>query len=440
MKRTLITTAIIFGAIIIALIIFSKLTSRKDKSNDFTEAKKGLFEISVTNAGELLAEKSFDIKGPEINQSEQEHGGQGGRDHGGGGRGGMQMRAMSLEIQDIVAEGTMVKEGDYIAQLDRSNYANTLNDALQNLTTLQTRLEVRILDTAVTLSTLRDDISNQKFQVKEAQITLDESKYEPPATQRKAAINLNKQQRSLEQKIKGYNLRRAQALSDIATSRDQLKNGEQLVKDLQDYLAKFTIRAPASGIVMYKEEFNGSKRKAGSSVNPFDLVIATLPDLTTMISKTYVSEIEVNRIQPGQKVHISIDALPGKSITGTVTLIANVGEVLPNSDAKMFEVLIKIDGSDTDLRPAMTTWNKIVIKTVNDAVFIPLECVHTGADSIPFVVKKNKTRQIVVLGDVNDKNVIVKEGLDPGADIYVVPPIDFTKFKMVGQSLIAGNQ
>ena len=85
------------------------------------------------------------------------------------------------------------------------------------------------------------------------------------------------------------------------------------MKNLQVFLAQFTIKAPAQGMVIYKEEFNGTNRKSGSHVNPFDRVIATLPDLTSMISKTYVSEIEINKIKNGQEVTITIDALPGKS-------------------------------------------------------------------------------------------------------------------------------
>jgi multidrug efflux pump subunit AcrA (membrane-fusion protein) len=155
-----------------------------------------------------------------------------------------------------------------------------------------------------------------------------------------------------------------------------------------------------------------------------------------MLSKTYVNEIEVSKVSVGQKVSITIDALPGKSFSGTVTNVANIGEVLPNSDAKMFEVMIRVDGSDNTLRPAMTTWNRIIIKTVDNAVYIPTECVHTGSDSIPFVYKRNKTRQIVVLGDMNDKNVVVKQGLEPGTSIYVVPPEESSDFKLVGENLI----
>jgi hypothetical protein len=166
------------------------------------------------------------------------------------------------------------------------------------------------------------------------------------------------------------------------------------------------------------------------------MVIATLPDLTSMLSKVYVNEIEISKVQLGQKGSIVVDAFPKKSFTGKVIYISNVGEVLPNSDAKMFEVQLKIDGSDDALRPSMTTGNKIIISTVNDAVFIPIECVHTGIDSIPFVYQRNNTKRYVVLGLANEKNVIVEKGVEPGNSLYTVLPQNPEKFKLVGTELI----
>jgi hypothetical protein len=78
-----------------------------------------------------------------------------------------------------------------------------------------------------------------------------------------------------------------------------------------------------------------------------------------------------------------------------------------------------------------------MIKSFNDAIYIPTECVQTGEDSIPYVFRKNHTRQIVVLGDMNEKNIIVKAGLDPGTQIYLVAPAEPSKFRMVGKELIA---
>jgi HlyD family secretion protein len=425
MKKTFIIIGI--SVAIIALIVFNKMTSKNKVVNSYAEVKKGTFEITVTNSGELLAEKSLDIKGPEIGQGSFQQG-----------RGvmGMDMHAMDLKIQDIVPEGTIVNEGDYIAQLDRTSYENTLKDETENLKTEQINLEMKVLDTAVVLTNLRDDIKNQIFVVEEAGITLAQSKYEPPATIRQAEINLDKARRTLEQKKKSYTLIVAQNLSEINHLKLHVTRGTRLVNDLQEFLAKFTITAPSYGMVTYKKDRNGTKRKAGSSVNPFDRVIATLPDLSSMISKIYVNEIEISKVKNGQKVIIQVDAFPDRSYNGTVYSIANVGEQLPNSDAKMFEVLVKLEDADPALRPSMTTGNKIIIKTFNDALYIPTECVQTGSDSIPFVYKKNKTRQIVILGESNEKNVIVEQGLESGSTIYLIPPAEPEKFKLVGENLI----
>jgi multidrug efflux pump subunit AcrA (membrane-fusion protein) len=449
MKRTvIITSAVVFFAIV-ALIVFNKVFSRKDTVNTFTEAKKGVFEITVSNAGELLAERSIDIMGPVLTQTSQEEGGnqqrggQGGGRQGGGGMGGSRgghggdFHMVDFKITDIVTEGTVVKKGDYIAQLDKTTYDNTLKDALESLTTLQSNLELKILDTTMSLTSLRDEIRNQRYVVEEAAIDLEQSKYEPPATIRKEELKLNREQRALEQKLQSYKLRKIQITTEINNTKRNLNNQEMLVKNLESFLAQFTIAAPSDGMIIYKKDRLGNKRKAGSSINPFDNVIATLPDLTSMLSKVYVSEIEVSKVLPGQKVNITVDAFPEKSYTGSVISVGNIGEQLPNSDAKMFEVQIRVDGSDMTLRPAMTTWNKIILKTIDDAVYIPLECVQAGADSVPYVYKKNKTRQIVVLGDLNDKSAVVKEGLEPGTSVYLVPPEDAASFKLVGENLLS---
>jgi multidrug efflux pump subunit AcrA (membrane-fusion protein) len=431
MRKTIITTGIVAALIIIAMIIFSRLGKGKEAAVNYAVATRGPFEISVSNAGELEAERSVDIMGPDIMQASQ----QGGQR---GGRGGM--RVTSFKIQDIVAEGTEVRKGDYIAQLDRTDYDNTLKTAVENMNTLQSNLEMAILDTAVMLTNLRDAIRNQTIAVEEAEINLQQSKYEPPATIRQAEITLNKQIRALEQRIKSYELQKARALTNIRDKKRLRDDGQELVNSLQNFLAQFTITAPSPGMVIYKEEFNGTKRKAGSQVNPFDRVIATLPDLTSMISKTFVSEIEVNRVVPGQKVIITIDAIPGKSWTGSVMSVANIGEQLGNSESKMFEVLIKVDGNNPDLRPAMTTYNKIIIDSFDDVISIPTECVHADADGVPYVYKKNKTKQIVVLGEMNEKHIIVREGVDPGCYVYVITPEDVSKFRLVGKELLAKSE
>jgi HlyD family secretion protein len=418
MKRTIIITGIVVAVAVIILIVYNKITSKKDISILYAEAQKGQFDIVVTTTGELQAKKSIDIPGPDFTQS----------------RG---MRVMDIKITDMVTEGTEVKKGDYVATLDRTTFDNNLKDERDRLLTFETNLEMKILDTAVTLSNYRDNIKNLRFSVEEARITLDQSKFEPPTTIRQAEISLDKANRTLDQAIRGYSLQVEKAKSDMRTMKTNLSDEQQRVTDLETVLSKFIITAPSDGMIIYKRDRMGTKRKVGSSISAWDNIVATLPDMSSMISKTYVNEIDVSKVKPGQKVEIIVDAFPEKSYTGVVTNVANIGEQLPSADAKVFEVVIDVNESDPILRPSMTTGNKVVTKTLDGVTFIPLESVQAGADSIPFVYMKNGTRQIVVLGESNENNVIVEQGITEGTQIFLSTPDKPENYALVGEELVS---
>ena len=417
MKKNFVITVIVIFIAFIVLFGLNKITSRKEPTDFYAEVQRGQFEIAITSAGELIAEKSVDIKGPEIAM---------GRD----------IRFMNIKITDLIPEGTVVNEGDYIATLDRTELNNNLKDAQESLTSLQTKFDMKLLDTAVVLTDLRDEIKNQRYNVEEATLTLHNSKYEPPTTIRQAEINLDKSRRTLEQLQRSYTQKLAQNKTDISNQNYWVTKVSRRVKDLEEVLAQFTVKAPGNGMVIYKREWAGTKRKVGSMINPFDRVVATLPDLTSMLSKTYVNEIDVSKLKTGQNVDITIDAFSKKQYNGIITYIANIGEKLLNTNDKVFEVQIKLDGTDPALRPSMTTGNKIIVKTVKDAIYIPIECVQAGIESIPFVYTKKGIKQIVLLGESNEKFVMIEKGLVSGTILYLTNPEKPETFRVDGKDLI----
>jgi len=200
----------------------------------------------------------------------------------------------------------------------------------------------------------------------------------------------------------------------------------------------FIIKAPASGMVIYEKEWGGTKRKVGSTITPWDRTVATLPDFSTMVSQTYINEIDFNRIKTGQKVTIGVDAFPEKRYTGVVKEIANIGEQLEGNDAKVFEVVVKIDVIDSIMRPSMTTSNAIVTAIHEDVIYIPLEAFHQN-DSIAFVYKLGKkiSKQIVIEGDANDKYIIITKGLTEEDEVLLTIPENEKLIPFTGKELIS---
>jgi HlyD family secretion protein len=417
MKRTLIIAGLVVLVSVVAVVVFNRISSEKKMAGLYTQVFKGDFEIAIISAGELKAENSVDILGPEIAQ-----------------RG--DMRSMDIRIQDLVPEGTEVREGDYVAQLDRSNFDNTLKDILEMMATQEKDLEMRLLDSAVTLSALRDEVQNQRYVVEADSVTLINSKFESPNIIRQAEINYDQAKRTLRQRERRYGLSVEQAKFQINIQRIRIGRITRRKNDYEDVLANFTIRAPSSGMIIYKRDWRGNKRKTGSNINPFDRVVATLPDLSSMMSRILVTEIDISKLKMGQKANIVVDAFPKNTFNGHVTSVANIGEKLPNTDSKVFEVLIKINGTDPLLRPSMTTGNKIVVKTIENAIQVPIECVQAGEDSIPFVYTKNKLKEVVILGESNEKYVIIEQGLEQGTTIFLNEPEEHDKFRLTGTELI----
>jgi multidrug resistance efflux pump len=416
MKRIHYIVIAFVAVVIIAFMIF-KPGKIEELKQLLVKVEKGKFEVLVTVTGELQAKSSVDIMGPsELRNSRS-------------------LRIREIKIKDLVAEGTVVDSGDYVGELDRSEVGTSLKDLEDELETSGSQYLKTQLDTTMQLRVLRDQLVNLEFTLEEKQIVLDQSKFEPPATIRQATIDLEKTQRSFEQARDNYSLKVQQATANMREASINLDKAQRKVNELKDVITKFTIYAPQSGMVIYKKEWSGQKRKVGSGINPWDLTVATLPDLSSMNSQTYVNEIDISKVKAGQEVRMGIDAFPEKKYTGQVLQVANIGEQLQNTDAKVFEVTISVDQSDDIMRPAMTTSNQIVTDVYDDVLFVPLEAIH-NEDSLSFVYTRNNRKQIIVPGETNENYIIIEQGLDEDDEVFLSVPENAEKFKLSGEELI----
>ncbi|MCH2449978.1 MAG: efflux RND transporter periplasmic adaptor subunit [Gracilimonas sp.] len=401
-KKYLIPAAIILLSLV-AWFIFGGDTS--DSVELTTSPKKGEFVVDVTTTGELRAKQSVEIKGPQ---------------------GVREIRLFNMKIQRLIPEGTIVKEGDFVAELDRSEITGRLQDALLELQQAQSQVTQVSLDSTLTLSQARDNLINLEYALEERQIAVDQSQYESPAVQRQAEIELDKARRQLAQEKKNYVTKVKQAEAQMSEVEADLQEEQNEVNKIRALLQDFTVTAPAQGMVIYKRNYDGSKVTEGSDISAWNPAVAELPDFSYMESVTYVNEVDVQKVTKDQNVEIGLDAIPDKRLTGTVTSVANIGEQRPNSDSKVYEVIIAVTESDSVLRPAMTTSNRVIVHRVSDAMYIPLETIHVQ-DSTSFVFKKDglyPVMQQVELGLMNENEVIVHRGLSMDDIIYLSVPAD----------------
>jgi hypothetical protein len=400
------------GAIITCYLLFILLFSRDvgTSKNLVISPTKGEFIVSITTTGELQAKNSIEIKGPE------------------------QARAAGIwqmKISNLIAEGTVVKQGEFVAELDKAEIANRLKESELSVQKLEAQYTQTTLDSTLALSQARDELVNLGYALEEKKIVLEQSTYEAPAVRRQAQIDYDRAVRTIAQSKTNYITKTKQSIAKIQAVEADLMKERQRMDIMKSVLTQFTILAPADGMVVYAREWNGKKKVVGATLSPWEPTVATLPDLTLMESITYVNEVDIQKIAVGQKVTLKLDADPNKKLSGSVTQVANIGEQRPNSDSKVFEVRILITDRDTTLRPAMTTANEILIAQQKDVLSVPLEAIHSE-DTTTFVYVNNGgiAKQEVKLGLQNDNAAIIVEGIGEKDEIYLSPPPESIQLKI----------
>ena len=399
-KRNIYILSLITIIILIFVFTFFDFSESENKVV-MVPVKYGVFQIEVTTTGELEAKSSDKIYGPSSGSLRN-------------------ARIYQLRIEDIIPDGTVVDSGDYVARLDRSDLTNKIKDQEIDVEQGRSKFIKTQLDTTMELRNARNDLINLNFALEEKQITVDQSKYEPPATQRQAVINLDKAKRAYEQAVKNYYLRMEKAKAEMTDVAADLRSDENKLSQLVELKNHFRIIAPKSGMVNYKRGWDGKKQGVNSQISYWDPVIAILPNLKEMNSKTYINEIDISKTQKGQKVEIGIDAFPEKHYTGSVFEIANMGEQMSNSNAKVFEVMIKVNEYDSILRPSMTTKNTIITDVIDSVLYIPIECIQNN-DSMSYVFTSRNKKQIIS-GKSNENEIIIKAGLEKNEMIYLISP------------------
>jgi RND family efflux transporter MFP subunit len=367
--------------------------------------KEGNFKVTVMATGELRARKFVQVTGPAAAQS---------------------VNVYQTKIASIIPEGTVVKAGDVIAQLDRQPAAAKLADLTLNVQKAQAEYTTAQLDSTLNLAQAREDVRTAEFALEEKKLLKEQAKYEAPTIQRQAEIDYEKAQRAWEQSKRNLSTKTKQAIAKMASVGADLGRQQNQLANIQQVMSDFTVRAPSPGMVIYVREWNGKKKGVGSQWTAWDPTVATLPDLSQMESQTYVNEVDVRKIAVGQQVNITLDADPTKKLSGTVTEIANVGEQRPNQDSKVFEVKIEVAQSDTTLRPGMTTANEIVTASVPNVLYVPLEAVFSEG-GYQYVYRKDGgriVRQMIDAGSMNDNEIIVRKGLSKDDVVYLSPPAD----------------
>lgn len=377
------------GVVLLLALSSSLLISETDDTSIPTaRVKQGQVTIKISETGELRAQDQVVISAETDKQ-----------------------------ILWLVPEGTTVEEGDTLIRYESEKYIISKGEAESGVLVAQSdlvraesdleALEAREQSAKKNLETLPDLVKKgfiQQSEVEQAELAYLELKSK--ARSLKAALNAAQ-----------ANVQRAQRGLD--QQERKLRQGAVL--------------APRAGLVVYAMTGDvENQKKISVGMIPFEgQELMYLPDISSMMVDTEISEVDLARVNNGMPVEIRLDAYTDAVFKGQVTYIADLAKRKISrvtgkaTGAKVFDVTIQVLDQDKRLKPGLTATLDILVGQHENVLSIPLEAVFLDDQdqTITYVKRRGgvDVRRIHII-ESNDRVAVVKDGLDAGEEILLGRP------------------
>ncbi|MCD8210081.1 MAG: efflux RND transporter periplasmic adaptor subunit [Prevotella sp.] len=372
MKKNIIIALVVIAVVVVCLCLILCSHKKQEISFETVAAKKENIANSVTATGTIEPVTSVDV--------------------------GTQVSGTVAKL--YVDYNSIVKKGQLIAELDKTNLISELNIAKANL---------------------NDAMSQLKYQT----------------------ANYNRY-KTLYQKglVSADDFELAQL--SYTQSQDAVKQQEESVQKAQTNLGYAIITSPIDGIVLSKEVEEG-QTVAASFETPTLFTIAK--DLTDMQVIADVDEADIGGVIDGDRVTFTVDAYPDDVFNGFVTQVRQ--EATTTNNVVTYEVVISAPNQDLKLKPGLTANVTIYTQEKNDVLTVPnkaLRFTPTQELSKNIKIKDDaKGRKVWTLSNNEFVSHAVKTGITDGINTEILSGIKegtkvVTEATASGSSEASSNQ
>ena len=318
----------------------------------------------------------------------------------------------SLGIRWLVDDGTVVKAGDRVAELDSSPFSASLTDMHSQL---------RGWESQYTLQQRANDLTlaSKRFELRRAEIERDKAALRAGIP---AELQLGRAAQESQLSLQRADMRLATTRKEVAAATEQSALDAKIqliVRDkvrrsiayAEESISQLVVRAPRDGVVVVATT-DARKLRVGEQVRA-GAPLVSMPDLDTpMEVVAELSDVDDGRIEPHQTGACTLDAYPGDPIVCTVKTIAAIAHTTRGKDSlrRTFEVTLSLAHVDpARLRPGMAFEVELHRPPVH-ALVVPRAAVFAGHH----VILASGEVRVVELGPCDAQRCAVTRGLDAG--------------------------
>ena len=219
--------------------------------------------------------------------------------------------------------------------------------------------------------------------------------------------------------------------TQIENVRISLENAQLSLQNAQEKLEDYTITSTITGEVIEKNLDVGDNISGMSSSGSTVTYPAVIYDRSQLTFDMAIDERDISKIQVGQKVEITADALDGQSFTGVVDKV-NINGTTVNGNTS-YPVTVKVDGAPEELYPGMNVSARVIVEEAGSVLTLPVEAVERGDTvlvALPGCLDENRLianlsateQRQVTLGRNDDNYIEIVDGLEEGDVVVALSP------------------
>ena len=334
-----------------------------------------------------------------------------------------------LKILHLWPEGAQVEVGDLLLQFDPAEFEvgmiereGQLEQAVADYEKAKAQREQRLAD-------IKRRIQQQEAQFRLSELSLQRAELCSPIEKEQAKIQLEKAKRALIEARADSTAQEVINRVDLFNHQRNINRRKQRYEEARDDYERTSVYAEKPGIVVYRKIWKpgtdeDSKVAVGDEVWG-GRALMDIPDLSKMQVLCLIGEMDIKRMEVGQKVFIRLEAFPGPVFHGSVFSLAPMATPQPGApDIRVFEMVINIEEQDARLKPGMSAEVEVVVGSVADALSIPLDAIFArdGKTIVYRLDGRSFDPVEVELGKRNATAAVVLSGLEEGDSIALKDP------------------
>jgi RND family efflux transporter MFP subunit len=197
--------------------------------------------------------------------------------------------------------------------------------------------------------------------------------------------------------------------------------------NLRDKLTKTVIRAPHAGTLLLRDLTEGQVVTGAAAQNGGTL-LGEVADLSSLMVRTNINEIDVARLKVGDTARVRVDSLRSVLMNGTVKRIATSANESQVDRTRVFPVDVILDETDARLRPGMSATVVFTLAHAENVPAVPLDTVFSTAEAVRYVFLRKGERfevRAVEVGIADTRRVQILGGLADGDEVARTRPLEF---------------